>query len=632
MRASLMRVDRLNGKARKTAVVLLHAALVVASFYASFALRLDLDLGRIPVDTIQRSLPFLLAARLLSLAYFRLFRGVWRYVAIPDLVQIVKATTVSSVVFAGVQIAFFGLDEFPRSVFLIDWAGNIFLLSGVRLAVRVLRERSRAGVATHGIDGRLLIVGAGDAGASLCAQALTTGSFRYTPVAFADVDPEKVGQTIQGVPIVGRPDEIPAIVRELRVDMAVIAVPSASPSEKRRIIEICREAGVPCKILPATSDLVDGSISVSEIREVDVTDLLGRPQAELDRERIRESIRDRVVLVTGAAGSVGSELARQISGLRPHHLVLADFAENPLVFTDADIRASLPAGTELTARVVDVTNEPGLMRLMREFRPDTVFHAAAHKHVHLMEAAPAEAVKNNVGGTLVAARCAMETGAHNFVLVSTDKAVNPTSVMGATKRIAELLVREIGEDSPTRFVAVRFGNVLGSNASVVPIFERQIRAGGPVTVTHPDATRYFMSTPEAAALILQAAAVGRGGEVFVLDMGEPIKITTLAETLITLSGLTPGEDIEITFTGLRPGEKLSEELNFKGEEFERTGHQKLLVLRQNGHPGGIVQGVERLLSELPALDGDAVKRRIAVLVPEYQVSRPVPLEAASGAA
>ncbi|MBT6680749.1 MAG: polysaccharide biosynthesis protein, partial [Chloroflexi bacterium] len=457
----------------------------------------------------------------------------------------------------------------------------------------------------------------GDAGAALCSQAFSTNAFQYLPVAFADDDRNKVGQTIIGVPVAGQITDIPDIVRSYGVDIAVIAIPSASSTRKRAIVEMCREAGVECKILPATADLVDGTVSISEIREVDIIDLLGRPQAELDVNLIRSSIEGKKVMVTGAAGSVGSELARQIAALEPGLLVLVDRAENPLVFLESELESSLTPKTDLLVRIVDVNDEPALLRFMKECRPETVFHAAAHKHVNLMEDAPSQAIANNIGGTLAAARSAAEVGADNFLLISTDKAVNPTSVMGATKRVAELVIRELNRTSSTRFIAVRFGNVLGSNASVVPIFKRQIERGGPVTVTDPDVERYFMSGTEAVGLILQAAAVGKGGEVFILEMGEPVKIVTLAETLITLSGLTPGEDIEIVYTGLKPGEKMTEVLSFSGEDVTDTGLEKLWVLNDSTNESGVIETVERLLGDLPEIGEPTARNRISELLPEY---------------
>ena len=610
---------------RKVLVVLVQLGLVVASYVASFVLRLDLDLGRIPVDVILKTLPLLIIVRMGTLAVFHLYQGLWRYVGVPDLLQIIKATTVSSLLFAALELVIFGPQGFPRSVFFLDWAGNIFLLSGTRLIVRVFRERFRP---IEGLDGaskgaskRLLIIGAGDAGAALCAQVLSTTTLRYKPVAFVDGDRRKVGNTILGVPVAGRWEDITRVIGDYRVDSAVIAIPSPTPSEMRSLVGICQTAQVPFKVLPATSDLLDGTVSISRIREVDPVDLLGRPPARLDRAAIQSFVRGRRILITGAAGSVGSELATQIAGLRPDLLVLIDHAENPLFFLESEIRDTFP-DVSVAAQVSDVTDEDKMSRVMTSYRPQVVFHAAAHKHVPLMERTPEEAVKNNVGGVYVMAKCAQMAGVEILVLVSTDKAVKPSSVMGASKRLAELLIQEINEQKLTRFTAVRFGNVVGSNASVVPIFKRQIANGGPLTVTHPDATRYFMSVSEAAGLILQAGAVGTGGEVFVLDMGEPLRIVTLAETMITLSGLKPYEDIDIVFIGLRPGEKLSEELNFDGEEFRPTGYEKLLVLRKDHHPPGVVARVEEFLGDLATLEPEEVKSRLRSLVPEYQPSSP----------
>ncbi|MFP6678786.1 MAG: nucleoside-diphosphate sugar epimerase/dehydratase [Dehalococcoidia bacterium] len=603
---------------RRVVLLVLHTFLVAVSFWAAFAIRLDFDIDKIPTELFWESLPILIAVRLASLAGFRLFRGMWRYVAIPDLVQIFKATLISSIAFLLLQWWLFGFVGFPRSVLLIDFAGNLFLLSGIRLAVRMLRERAMSEVRNGNGTGRLLIIGAGDAGASLCSQAFSTRAFQYTPVAFADDDKRKIGQTIIGVPIAGQISEIPALVRRYDIDIAVIAIASASSSRKRGIIELCRDAGIDCKILPATSDLVDGTVNISQIREVEIVDLLGRPQAELDLNLIRGSIKGKKVIVTGAAGSVGSELARQIATLDPSLLVLVDRAENGLVYFENEIRPMVNQDTGLIVRLLDVNDTSALMRLMKDVSPEIVFHAAAHKHVNLMEAVPSQAIANNVGGTLSVARCAVEVGVENFLLISTDKAVNPTSVMGATKRMAELVVREFNFTSSTRFVSVRFGNVLGSNASVVPIFQRQIENGGPVTVTDRDVERYFMSGTEAVSLILQAAALGEGGEVFILEMGDPVKIVTLAETLITLSGLTPGEDIEIIYTGLKPGEKLSEVLSFAGEDMTKTGLEKLWVLSDSECEVGVVENVVQLLESLPSLDESEVRGRISGFVPSYE--------------
>ena len=609
--------ERLSPRYRKVLGLLAQLGLVVVSYVATFIFLWDFDLSQVPFDVLLKTLPLLIVVRLGALVVFRLYQGLWRYVSVPDLLDIIKATTAGSVVFAVIGIPIFGQQDFHGSVALVDWMGNIIVLSGVRLGVRLVREQFWPMRARDPSYQRMLIVGAGDAGAELCKQALGSRSFRSKPVAFVDDDSTKVGSSIMGIPIAGRFRDMPRVVETYNVDTAVIANPSASPSESRALVQICQQAGVPFKILPATTDLLDGTVSMAHIREVDPIDLLGRPPARLDRVVMQDFIRGKRILVTDAAGSVGSELSRQIARLQPNLLLLIDHAENPLLFLEAELRSTFP-DISLVAQVVDITDQVEMAGLMSEFRPQVVFHAAAHKHVPLMERTPREAVKNNVGGTYVVAKCAQDAGVETFVLVSTDKAVKPTSVMGATKRLAELLTQEMDGQCPTRFISVRFGNVLGSNTSVVPIFKQQIANGGPVTVTHPDAQRYFMSIAEAAGLILQAASVGSGGETFVLDMGEPVKIVALAETLITLSGLKPYEDIDVVFTSLRPGEKLSEELESNEGKLTPTRYEKLLVLKCSQPVKGVLAEVEEFLSELPRLEPTEVKYRLRGRVPEYQ--------------
>ena len=613
----LLRLAHIRRPYRLLLVVVGHLALFVLSYVASFVLRLDFNVGEIPADLLLKSLPILVLVRTGGMALFGLHKGLWRYVGVVDLLQIMKATTVTSLAFSLLMLVIFGFSGFPLSVIIMDWAGNVFLLGGVRLSIRVIRERIVQPSSVRGRLKRMLIVGAGDAGAALCRQAMNNPAFRFRPVAFVDDNPNKVGTSILTVPVVGTCDELPSVVKEYQIDAVVIAIPSATGAEMRRLVDTCHKAGISPQILPATPDILEGRVTISRIREVDPIDLLGRAPARLDRAVLGEFVRGKRIVITGGAGSVGSELVRQIAEFNPAFVVVIDRAENPLYFADAEFRATFP-DLCIVSRVLDVTDGVEMKSVMTKYEPQVLFHAAAHKHVPLMEDSPREAIKNNVVGTYVLAKAAIDVGVENFTLVSTDKAVNPSSVMGAAKRVAELLIQELNALGPTRFVAVRFGNVLGSNASVVPIFKTQIARGGPVTVTHPEAKRFFMSLSEAAGLILEATAIGEGGEIFSLDMGDQIRIVTLAETLITLSGLQPYEDINIVFTGLRPGEKLSEELSLEGEDVQPTGYEKLMVLKGDYEANEITSKVEGLVESLSNQESEQSLLWLQQLVPEYR--------------
>ena len=469
---------------------------------------------------------------------------------------------------------------------------------------------------------RLLIVGAGSAGFALCRDAKKHPELGYFPVGFIDDDPRKRDVSLLGTRYLGNRHDIPQVVTDQEIDTIVIAIPSASPGQIRGIIEQCRGVKVPVRTLPSVKSILDGNVSVNMLQEVEITDLLGRDPVELDRDAIRKSLHGKRVLITGAAGSIGSELASQVAITHPEMMVLLDHAENHLFFLEAEIRDVFP-DLSFVALVADVSDEVAIARVFSEYRPHVVFHAAAHKHVPLMERTPAEAVRNNVGGTYCVLRNAQDAGVETFVLVSTDKAVNPSSIMGATKRLAELMVQEMDSSGNMRALSVRFGNVLGTNASVVPIFKQQIANGGPVTVTHRNAQRYFMSISEAVGLILQAGSVATRGAIFIMEMGEPVNILGLAEMMISLSGLKPYEDIEVVFTGLRPGEKLQEELHLASEIFAPTQYEKLLVLKGDGYGKGVVQKVEEFLHELPVMEIGQVRSRLNELVPEYQIGYPL---------
>jgi FlaA1/EpsC-like NDP-sugar epimerase len=546
----------------------------------------------------------------------------------PDLIGVAKAATVSSLIFGIIGILIIAPLDIPRSVYFIEWGAYIFLAGGLRVAVRVTRERIKDAGSDQAPKRKVVVIGAGDAGAAFCAQIKSTPEFRLDPVAVLDDDSAKIGQSLIGVPVTGNIDDLPSVVERHNADLVVIAIPAATTEQRTRIIEKCRESHVEFRILPGTDKLLEGNVSISKLRRVDVADLLGRPETHLDELTLRKTFTGKVVMITGGAGTIGSELARRVIAFEPATLILVDRAENPLVMLEYELRAQLRAqlrtsgldDINLVARIADVTDPVSIRNITNGFGVDVVLHAAAHKHVYLMEDAPADAVINNVGGVLNVARAARECGASTFVLVSTDKAVAPTSVMGATKRMAELAIRELGADESTHFSAVRFGNVLGSNASVVPIFQQQIESGGPVTVTHPEAERYFMTAHEAAGLILTAAAIGDNQEIYLLDMGTPVSIDSLARTMIELSGMVPDKDIAIEYTGLKTGEKLTEILSSSEEALSATTNEKLMLVRNTGPGVSNLQQMDEFIESARNLTEEEVKQGIRRIVSDYTIN------------
>ncbi|MHB1951570.1 MAG: polysaccharide biosynthesis protein [Acidiferrobacteraceae bacterium] len=505
-----------------------------------------------------------------SFWYFGLYRGVWRFASLPDMVRIIKAVLVGVGLSALALFLTTRLLSVPRSVFPLDALLLGGLLAGPRFVYRWIKDRS-----LYVRNGRrVLIVGAGRAGELLVRDLLHDGS-DLIPVAFIDDDPQKIGKEIHGLPVVGSVPTIPETVADLGIHLILIAIAAATSSEVRRIVGVCEQARVPFRILPRTGALVDGAV-VRELRDVRIEDLLGRQSVELDWAAITQGLKGRAVLVSGGGGSIGSELCRQIARLEPSRLVIIEQSEFNLYSIDLEIRRAFPELHFVTV-LGDVGDAVIVEQVFSQHVPDIVFHAAAYKHVPLLEEQIRAAVLNNVFGSATLAAAADRHGCRSFVLISTDKAVNPSNVMGVTKRVAEIYCQTLNQRSRTRFITVRFGNVLGSAGSVIPLFQKQIAAGGPVTVTHPEITRYFMTIPEACQLILQANVIGEGGEIFVLDMGQPIKIRYLAEQLILLSGKRPDEDIPIVYSGLRPGEKLYEELFHSGEQLRETGHAKILL-------------------------------------------------------
>ncbi|HEX2080219.1 MAG TPA: nucleoside-diphosphate sugar epimerase/dehydratase [Longimicrobium sp.] len=603
---------------RRPVVLALHLALIPLGYYAAFALRFDFRIPAPYWELFWRTLPYVLGIRLACFGVFGLFHGWWRHVGMRDLVDLLKATTLSTFVLMLALFVSTDLARLPRSILFVDWAAAVLLFGGVRFAVRAFREerlvpfRARRGA-------RTLIIGAGTAAERLVREIQRSGEAEMWPLGMVDDDPAKQGMRLHGVPVLGTRDDLMDLVSTYQIERLVIAIPSASRKEMRAIVEACLETDVEFKIVPSMREMLDGRARLGELRSVQLEDLLGREAIDLGLVGPRSDLQGRVVLVTGGAGSIGSELARQIAGLNPARLVIVDQAESPLYFTHLELRSAYP-GLDVVPVVADITDHGRMDSVFARYRPDHVFHAAAYKHVPLMEDNPVEAVRNNVLGTLTVAQAAARYGAGKFVLISTDKAVYPSSVMGATKRLAEQIV--LGwpglVESGTDFRAVRFGNVLGSDGSVIPLFRKQLAAGQPITVTHPEVTRYFMTIPEAVQLVLQAAALPEaGGRISMLEMGEPVKIVDLAENLIRLSGLEPYTDVPIVFTGLRPGEKLHEELMSERENTVPTRVEKVRVV-QTSEPDTetLTRGLDRLAAAAAVGSQDDLLAALRAFVPE----------------
>ena len=617
---------------RKPLIVLAHIGAFATSLVFAFLVAGNMQFRREwVVEQYPFFLLFFLIVKLPVFGLFRQYRGWWRYVSISDLLGILRAALVSTLIIVAVWFAVMlqvpavrkalppGIAAVSQGVFMADLFGTILLPAGLRMLIRLYHEEFRT---TEGrFLKRFLIVGAGNAGEALLREILRMRIVRYDVIGFIDDDPAKQGTSIHGVAVLGTVDELPGICRERNIEEIAIAMPSATHQQLRRVIQLCEGAKVRFRTVPSLTDIASGKLRVSQIRDVDINDLLGRQVVHLDLDSIESFARGKTILVTGAGGSIGSEMCRQICQFAPRKLLLVDQAENPLFYVERDLRKRF-ADVAVEPILCNITDRNRVEEIFDRHRPAVVIHAAAHKHVPLMELNATEAIKNNVTGTRAVADVSDRYGATHFVMISTDKAVNPTSVMGASKRIAEMYVQDLSRTSRTHFITVRFGNVLGSEGSVVPIFRRQIAEGGPVTVTDPEMKRYFMTIPEASQLVLQAATMGKGGEIFVLDMGEPVKIVDLAKELITLSGFRPGQDIEIVFTGLRPGEKLFEELRIEGEDMQRTRHLKISIWRNIPMDRDRLRGsIDRLvdLARGPHPDREALVDAIKDLVPEYAI-------------
>jgi FlaA1/EpsC-like NDP-sugar epimerase len=614
-------MEKLSQRCRRACVVLTHLILVATANQLAFYLRFDGNVPQADLSAQITMLPWLLAIRGLMFFPFRVYQGLWRYVGIWDLRNILASVTVSSVVFYLVtQLAFANLG-YSRSIIVIDALILTFLCGGLRLATRTWLERVASRRRRQSGIKKILIVGAGKAGELIARDIRNNAFYDYSPVGFVDDDRSKVGQSIHGVPVLGTRRDLRRIVAEQSPDEVLIAMPAAEAATVRGVFRDLEPFKLPITVLPNLRDILDGVVTVNQIRRLAIEDLLPRAPVGLDEAPLRELLVGRRVLVTGAGGSIGSELCLQIAALRPYSLVLYERNENGL-YAVTNLLADRGLATGVTPVIGDITDDARLDAVFAQFRPEVVFHAAAHKHVPLMEANPCEAVKNNVIGTRLVADAAARHGVARFVLISTDKAVNPSSVMGTTKRVAELLVTERGYESagsPTAFLTVRFGNVLGSNGSAVPRFLEQIKSGGPITITHPEIRRFFMLLPEAVQLILHVAGQGRDGRTYVLDMGEQIKIADMARNLIRLSGLVPDEDIKLTFVGLRPGEKLFEELVGARETVQPSSIQKVFeVANEERQPEGWFREELLRLERFAKLgDSTEVIRSLRRIVPEF---------------
>jgi FlaA1/EpsC-like NDP-sugar epimerase len=602
---------------RKVLIGILQVLIVLASFWFSFLLRFDFALPETVLFAVFWLMPPLILSKLLIFWWYGLFSGWWRYISIPDLIVLLRANALASLAFAPMTFFLFAIQDFPSSILIIDCILCFLLMGGLRVGVRMLREQ----VDLKGKGGRnrqkVIIAGAGAVGQTFVREIRQNPNLNMTVLGFIDNDADRQKQRFLGVPVLGTAESLEAILQRQHVDQVIVAQGAVGSRALRKIVETCRAAGIPSKILPAVGNFMNGEISVQQIRDVQVDDLLGRPPVRLDIDEICNFLKNKKILVTGAGGSIGSEICRQVAAFAPKALIILDQAETPLFHIEAELRERFSA-LALHPCLGDVRDRCSIRMAFATHRPDVVFHAAAYKHVPMSESNPIEAVHNNIFGTRILADTADEFGVSKFVMISTDKAVNPTNVMGASKRAAEIYVQSLARRSSTQMVTVRFGNVLGSNGSVVPTFRRQIEQGGPITVTHPEVTRFFMTIPEAVQLVLQAGSMGKGGEIFLLDMGEPIKIVRLAEEMIRLSGVNATRHIPIVFTGLRPGEKMHEELLLAGEGIKPTRHEKIKIAKATDCDKVFLDRLlEQLYTASRERNGYRVLSLLREIVPEY---------------
>jgi len=610
--------------------VLMDVCVLSFAFGMAYLLRFEFLLTHETRRTLFTQLPMVLFVQIGTMWAWGIYKQIWRYVGIADLKRIGPAAASATSLLLLLRLRFPGshaILRVPLSVSLIDAIlgfGGVVLLRVTRRVLFEWFEQSAERAGTSNPKRKpILLVGAGRAGVLAAREIVGRGNLEIEVKGFVDDDLEKVGSVVSNIKVLGTTKDLPMLVKEHGIDHVVITIAKASRREIMRIFKICEQIRVKARIIPGLYDILQGHVAVSSIRDVEIEDLLGRAPVQLDISTVRGFLTGKTVMVTGAGGSIGSELCRQVARFEPQRILLVERAEPFLFEIDRELKRAWQ-DMEIVPLVSDVTDAPRMQEIFLQWRPHVVLHAAAHKHVPMMELNPGEAVKNNVLGTETLAEIAGEFSAETFVLISTDKAVNPTSVMGATKRVAELVIQAMEGSHKTRYLAVRFGNVLGSTGSVIPIFKDQIRRGGPVTVTHPEMKRYFMTIPEASQLVLQAGAMGEGGEIFILDMGEPVDILSLAEDMIRLSGFRPKEDIEIVFTGLRPGEKLFEELGRTTDLVDRTKHPKIFVGRiPPADAVDVLDAVGRLREAAHGTDEQAIRDQLEAMVPEARLGPPL---------
>ena len=605
---------------RIVALVLLDVMSIIVASFAALYVRFDFKFSEIPqsfLDRFEGILPLNIIFTLVFFVVWKLYKSVWRYASATELLNIVYATTCAAVAQAIVSLAL-GL-RMPRSYYIIYWFLIFGMTCAIRFSYRILRiiNAKRTDITGRKNRTHVMLIGAGAAGNAILKEIENSQYLNLQVKCIIDDHEGCHGKFLRGVPIIGGRDKIIDGVGQFGIDEIIFAIPSANVKTRKEILDICKETGCKLRMLPGMYQLINGEVSVSKLQEVEIQDLLGREPIKINTEEVLNSLRGKVIMVTGGGGSIGSELCRQIAGHEPKRLIIVDIYENNAYEIQQELLRKYPK-LDMVVLIASVRNTARMDKIFEEYRPDIVYHAAAHKHVPLMETSPNEAIKNNVMGTYKTAKAADKYGVEKFVLISTDKAVNPTNIMGASKRLCEMVIQMMNQRSETNFVAVRFGNVLGSNGSVIPLFKKQIAEGGPVTVTHPDIIRYFMTIPEAVSLVLQAGAYALGGEIFVLDMGEPMKILDLATNLIKLSGYKVGEDIEIVFTGLRPGEKMYEELLMNEEGLKQTANKMIFI----GKP--IEFDAEEFAVQLKKLGEDAksenvdIRAAVKKLVPTYE--------------